>query len=238
MIELKLVKKTDRRYQDIRNRHYIPNRGQIGQQLHYLIYDDNDLAGIISGASAAYSVKPRDDFFGLSSDNMLRGVQLNGLVNNSVFRIEKTRPNLASQVLAMWRKQVAKDWEELYGARVAGFETFVIEERRTDMTDRIGNLYLADNWTRVGVTKGFAPTRTKLSEDRSVELSQPKEFIRTEPKIILCKKVMIGKRKKRKPLGFPTEYTSVWRDKGKMVEFGKKRKEFFGMKHAEEFMEF
>lgn len=233
MIGLKLVKISDPRYQDIRDRHYIPNRGQIGQQLHYLIYDNDELVGIIAGAGATFSVKSRNDFFGLDEDPQIRGKQLNGIVNNTVFRIEKTRPNLATQVLARWRKQVAKDWEELYNVKVVGFETFVIEERREGMSDRTGNLYLADNWTRVGVTKGFSPTRI-----HGQGLDGKRERQKSDPKIILCKRVMVGKRKKRRPLELPLEYNSSWRDKTKHIEVQKKRANFLNTKRAEEFVTF
>lgn len=48
-IQLVPCKRSCPAYQDIRNRHYIPNHGAIGQQLHYLIYLDNEIVGIISG---------------------------------------------------------------------------------------------------------------------------------------------------------------------------------------------
>lgn len=35
--ELIRCKRSDPRYQEIRNRHYIPNHGTFGQQMHYLI---------------------------------------------------------------------------------------------------------------------------------------------------------------------------------------------------------
>ena len=41
-------------YQEIRNRHYVPNNGAVGQQIHYLIYLDKKIVGIISGGAALY----------------------------------------------------------------------------------------------------------------------------------------------------------------------------------------
>ena len=79
---------------------------------------------MISGASAVYAVKARDDYFGLNKDNKRSG--LNSIINNVVFRLEKNIKNLGSQILALWRKTIARDWEEKYGVKVHGFETFII----------------------------------------------------------------------------------------------------------------
>lgn len=49
-ITLVQCKRTDSRYVDIRNRHYVANHGCIGQQIHYLIHRDKDVIGIISGS--------------------------------------------------------------------------------------------------------------------------------------------------------------------------------------------
>lgn len=179
-------------YQEIRNRHYIPNHGAVGQQLHYLIILDSEVVGIISGGGAAYAVKARDDFFGIAKEN--RNAALNGIVDNTVFRLEKNLPNLATQVLALWRRTVERDWYEKYGVKVCGFETFVIENER-----RKGSLYKADNWTFVGRTSG-----TTKFHQHGIE----KQFIRvqTEQKLIFCKWT------KNKEL--PTSYEATWNNNG------------------------
>lgn len=150
-------------YKAIRDRHYIPDHGTIGRQIHYIIHVDNKAIGIISGASAVWSCKPRDEFFGITKHNRRKVVQQ--IINNTVFRLEITQHNLASQILSLWRKRVIKDWQEKYcicnacrakGIRppcahrdqVIGFETFVHGEQRN------GHIYLADNWAFVGMTKG------------------------------------------------------------------------------------
>ena len=224
MIELKIVKRTDERYVQIRDRHYIPNRGCHGQQLHYLVYDDGDLAGIISGASAVYGCAPRDTFFALSKERKIKQAQLNQIINNVVFRLEKTRPNLASMVLARWRRQISEDWKYLYQVDVVGFETFVIEERREGMSDRLGTLYLADNWTAVGMTKG----NTKAHETTSGSGGMNAKHTRREtvPKIILCKR--------NKNVKFIDTYTSSWKDKDKSKELAQRRRHLFAGSHNRE----
>lgn len=48
-VRLEQCSRGDRRYQEIRNRHYVPNHGSVGQQIHYLIWLDGKICGIISG---------------------------------------------------------------------------------------------------------------------------------------------------------------------------------------------
>ena len=187
-ISLIRCKRTDPRYKEIRDRHYIPNHGAIGQQLHYLIMMNDECIGIISGGAAVYAVKPRDEYFGITKEN--RHVALNGIINNTVFRLEKNIPNLGTQILSLWRKTVAKDWEERYNVKVAGFETFIIENSR-----RKGAMYKADNWTYVGKTKGSAKAHSHGIENKS-------ERVETEQKLIFCKWIKNGK--------LPTEYHSTW----------------------------
>ena len=173
-IQLIRCKRTDAMYQDIRNRHYVPNRGTHGQQMHYLIKLDEDIIGIISGASCVWAVKSRDDYFGLNKEN--KPVALPSIINNTVFRLEKQDPNLATFVLSRWLKRVAVDWEERYRVKVHGFETFVVEEDY-----RKGALYLADNWIYLGETAGSTKTHKGLGNKS--------ERISTSIKMIYAKKI-------------------------------------------------
>jgi hypothetical protein len=186
-IELVRCKRTDPVYQDIRNRHYVANRGTHGQQLHYLIKLDDTTVGIISGASSVWAVKSRDEYFGLNKDN--KRVALPSIINNTVFRLEKHIPNLATFVLSRWRKRVAADWEDKYGVKVHGFETFVVEEDH-----RKGALYLADNWLYLGETAGSTKTHKGLNNKS--------ERIATSVKMIYAKKVPNTE--------LSTSYTPTW----------------------------
>ena len=187
-VELIRCKRSNPEYQEIRDRHYIPNHGTFGQQIHYLIKLDGETVGIISGASAVYAVKARDDYFGLTKEN--KRVALNSIINNTVFRLEKNLPNLGTQILAMWRKQIAADWEAQYHVRVHGFETFVIENET-----RKGCMYKADNWEYIGQTKGSTKTHNGM-QNKSKRLD-------TEVKLIYVKKI--------KGTHLCTEYTPTWR---------------------------
>lgn len=191
-----MCRRTDPRYVEIRDRHYIPNHGCIGQQIHYLVFLDDEVVGIISGASAVYAVKSRDDYFGLTKENKRPG--LNSIINNAVFRLERNIKNLGSQILALWRRTIAKDWEEKYGVKVHGFETFIIGNEV-----RFGALYKADNWDFVGNTAGS--TKFHRGLDKKAERTS------TCTKMVFCKKVPKTK--------LCTSYIPTWnRKSGKNLE--------------------
>lgn len=223
MIELECVTRTDPRYKSIRDRHYIPNSGCHGQQLHYLAFDEGQQVGIISGASATYDVGPRDRFFGLSKSKAVKQVQLNGIISNNVFRLEVPAPNRATRILSAWRKRIAWDWEYLYGVKVAGFETFIIEERRDGQSDRLGTLYLADNWTFLGVTKGN--TKQHAQEKGSGGLNAKHTRKTVVPKLIYAIKV--------KKARLPESYESSWKgNPGLARERSNKRKSMIGQRRS------
>ena len=141
LVRLELVKSSDPLYKQFRSRHYIPPKGAVGQQLQYLVFYGSEVVGVIGGASAVFTNQARDEFWQFSADRDTKTRQLNSVINNNVFRLEYPAPNLATMVLAMWRKRIVQDWEHLYGVQVAGFETFVVEERLWNGKTRNGACY-------------------------------------------------------------------------------------------------
>jgi hypothetical protein len=176
---------TDLRYKAIRDRHYVPNRGTYGLQLHFLIWYRKTIVGIISGASSVYDCSPRDEFFKLPKDKKSKEKALVHIVNNVVFRLEPPEsirvetPDLAPRCLALWRKIISFVWLDLYGAPVRGFETFVKEEVLEDGSLRTGKAYIADNWIPVGYSQGSAKHRRGIeSKHTRVETTPKKIFVR------------------------------------------------------------
>lgn len=136
----------------------------MGQQLKYLIFYGSEVVEIIGGASAVFANQARDEFFGLAEEAEVKTQQLNSIVNNNVFRLEYPAPNLATIVLSIWRKRIMEDWEKLYGVPIAGFETFVVEERLWNRKTRNDACYRADNWEMVGITRGYGKTNARGRE--------------------------------------------------------------------------
>jgi len=180
-LKLVLCSRSDNEYKRIRNRHYVKNHGCIGKQLHYLIYEGNGMfefpIGIISGASAVWASEYRDKFFGINKENRIK--KIDKIIDNVVFRLEKNERNYGSQIIALWRKTIIKDWIEKYNTEVIGFETFVFGD------GRFGTIYKADNWEYVGKTKGSA----KYKPHGAYNIGERKK---TELKLIFCKSIIKG----------------------------------------------
>jgi Domain of unknown function (DUF4338) len=174
-LDFEICSRTDPRYTEIRDEHYVENHGCIGQQVHFLIRHDAKIVGIISGASAVYATAARDEFFGIDKTN--RNQFLPGIVDNVAFRLVDVDPKLclASQVMRLWRSIIPCYWYQRYGTVVYGFETFVVETET-----RKGALYLADNWTQAGFTTG----KTKMRNGIEYAADQ---WIDVGPKLVFCR---------------------------------------------------
>lgn len=206
-VQLKLVRRSDPLYKYFRSNHYIPDKGVVGQQLQYLVFYAGEVVGVIGGSSAVFSNQARDEYFNLDSDTAIKSKQLNSIINNNIFKLNYPAPNLATIVLSLWRKQIAVDWQELYGVEVAGFETFVVEERLWNGKTRNGACYRAENWELVGITKGYGETnvRGRKSKEKSLQAK----------KLVYCRRIK-GKK-------LCTEYQTSWNDPEKTKEMSIKR---------------
>jgi hypothetical protein len=195
MLELEFCSRADPYYKEVRDRHYIPNKGSQGQQLHFVVWNSGHRVGIISGGSSVYSVKSRDDFFGIPKDKKQREeLWLPAIVNNTVFRLEKSEPNLGTQILSRWRKVTASLWRDLYGVHVLGFETFIVET-----STRVGSMYKAQSWQLVGETAGRTKQHTSAKGMNDV-----RAHVDTHPKLVYC----CWASRKRLPT---VPYKSSWR---------------------------
>lgn len=147
---LQRVPKGDKLFASLYLSHYPQSKGIVGRTLNYLIIYKGHVVGIIGANSPPYSVKPVDDFFGITKEN--RGDILVQFMNNEVFRIMRSSPNLATMILKEFRYQLRRDYIERYKCPLIGLITFV-EPPRT------GAIYKADNWIYLGTTKGFSTKR-------------------------------------------------------------------------------
>lgn len=212
LVQLQLVKRSDPLYKSFRARHYIPDRGLVGQQLQYLIFYAGKLVGVIGGSSAVFKNQSRDEYWNFSEDIDIKTRELNSVINNNIFRLEYPAPNLASIVLKKWRKQIQQDWEKLYGVVVAGFETFIVEERLWNGKTRNGGCYRADNWDLIGITRGYGNTNVRGREHKN--------------KILQAKKLVYCRRIKGQELC--TNYTTSWNDKDRQKELSARRNQMYG----------
>src|SRR6266705_3841571 len=128
--------------------HYLGYRPLCGAQLRYLIVCEQGYVGALGFSAAALYLKARERWIGWS--HAARQAQLRYVVANSRFVIVRQVKvaNLASKVLAMAQKRLAKDWQQTYGYRPLLLETYV-ESKRFAATS-----YRAANWIHVGRTRG------------------------------------------------------------------------------------
>jgi hypothetical protein len=129
--------------------HYLGSGPLCGAQLRYLIRSErHGWLGGLAFSAAAWRLKARDQWIGWDSET--REKNLNQVVANSRFLIvpQWRVPHLASHVLGLAMKRLAKDWRARYGYEPVLVETFIDKERFE------GTCYRAANWKEVGETQG------------------------------------------------------------------------------------
>jgi hypothetical protein len=134
----------------------------VGENVQYLAKDaqGRELAVMVFGA-AAWKVAARDQFIGWSVQQ--RSQHLGGIANQQRFLILPwvRVPPLASHLLALAARRLARDWQHRYGHAVCLAETFV-------ETDRFaGTAYRAAGWIYLGETTG----RTRQDRHRTLATS-------------------------------------------------------------------
>jgi hypothetical protein len=128
--------------------HYLGYQPLPGAQLRYFAVANGTVLGLIGFGAAAWKTAPRDRFIGWSSEK--RQNRLHLIVNNARFLILPwvQCKYLASRVLSMATRRLARDWQKRYGYRPVLAETFVEIPRFQ------GTCYKAANWIYLGETKG------------------------------------------------------------------------------------
>lgn len=129
--------------------HYLSHRGTVGENMQYLVSDQqgNPLACVLFGA-AAWQCRARDEHIGWNAATRAR--RLSYVTNNTRFLILPwvRVPHLASHVLGRIARRLSSDWQGKYGHPIHLLETFV------DTSRFAGTCYRAANWHMVGVTTG------------------------------------------------------------------------------------
>lgn len=180
--------------------HYSKPGGFVGRFVAYAIHYDGAYLGVIVGGSATIHLQGRDRFFSLKTG------ELNRIVNNSLFHIERpwAEPpfsylfaeegltisprrapyparNITTIVLEAWRRQITEDWKEAYGDEVIGFETLV-------QPPRTGEVYLRDGWQKVAATKGWTCRRVGgQSKTESFGGRRVWAFDPSKSKLVFCR---------------------------------------------------
>lgn len=128
--------------------HYLGLVPLAGAQMRYLVGWEGGWLGALGFGAAAWQVRDRDRFIGW--DHARRRAGLPRIVNNSrLLLLPWVRClHLASKVLALSVRRLARDFGERYGYRPVLVESFVEEGRFA------GTCYRAANWQWAGWTQG------------------------------------------------------------------------------------
>lgn len=169
LIRVKDKKERNLWYEYVDRHHYLGYQLPFGAQIRYFIESQKDghkLLGCMQFSSPAWKMGARDSWIGWSDEQRRHNLQK--IINNSRFLIFPwiRIKNLASSVLAMASREVADDWERVYGYRPVLLETLVDKRRFR------GTCYKAANWTHVGTTTG----RGRMDRESKGKGRSPKEI--------------------------------------------------------------
>lgn len=141
--------------------HYLGALPKIGHTLWYVASWRGQWLALLSFSAAAWKCAARDGWIGWDFRHQYDRLHL--IANNSRFLIlpEHHYPNLASRVLGLCERRLARDWQARFGYPLLLLETFV------DPQYFHGTIYRAANWLYVGDTRGFRRTRQGYSSQPS-----------------------------------------------------------------------
>lgn len=143
--------------------HYLRYTQPVGEHLKYLVYAQAQPISALAFSSAPRHLGPRDRFIGWSGPQ--RRAHLHLLAYNTRYLLMPwvKVPHLASHLLARVARQIASDWQALYGHRVYLLETFIDPERFR------GTCYRAANWIYLGLTTGRGKDDQTRRPNRSLK---------------------------------------------------------------------
>jgi SRSO17 transposase len=129
--------------------HYLGYQKLLGHRLKYLALVGEHPVAALSWSAAALKIGVRDRFIGWSEEQ--RKCFLDRIANNSRFLIFPwvLVPHLASHVISLNIRRLARDWEQRFHQPLWLLETFVDPSRFK------GTSYRAANWKFIGHTQGY-----------------------------------------------------------------------------------
>jgi len=129
--------------------HYLGYQKLLGHRLKYLVLVEELPVAALCWGAAALKIGVRDRFIGWSEKQ--KKLYLGRIANNSRFLIFPwvVAPHLASHVLSLNIRRLARDWEQQFHQPLWLLETFVDPSRFK------GTSYKAANWKFLGHTQGY-----------------------------------------------------------------------------------
>mgnify|MGYP001061603971 CR=1 FL=1 len=156
----------------VKQYHYLGYQNLLGHRLKYLALSGTHPVAALSWSAAALKVGVRDRFIGWSEEQ--KKTYLDRIANNSRFLIFPwvLVPHLASHVLSLNIRRLARDWEQQFHHPLWLLETFVDPSRFK------GTSYKAANWKGIGQTLGMRAWRIRLVSSNDLAVSWPRCLLR------------------------------------------------------------
>ncbi len=147
--------------------HYMGESHGAGDIIRLIFEEDGVWLALMTWGASCYALKARDEF--LEWNPVMRQKRLKLIVNNRRFTLltpKGTRPNLASQILALAMRELPDIWLKKWGYKPLWAETFC------DIEVTAGTCYRAAGWKQIGKTKGFS--RVNHARDFYIPNGRPK----------------------------------------------------------------
>jgi hypothetical protein len=143
--------------------HYLGYTQPVGEHLKYLVYAQGQPISALAFCSSPRHLGPRDRFIGWSASQRRAGIHLLAYNTRYLLMPWVKVPQLASHLLGRVARQIAADWQALYGHPVYLLETFIDPERFR------GTCYRAANYIYLGLTTGRGKDDQTRRPNRSLK---------------------------------------------------------------------
>ena len=146
------------------------------RRINWLVYEtkSGNLIGAIGVSSAVIALSMRDSYIGWNAEQRI--ANLNKVANNYRFAVINENITLdcaGSIILKALRHTSRYRWQHKYNDPLVLLETYIKPPWQ-------GTVYVADNWIRVGITKGFSIKKVPLKLWQA-ERGARGELARTNP---------------------------------------------------------
>jgi len=165
-IELRSIRKSEyeRLYNSlIHQHHYLGYAQPVGENLKYIAFSDDRPIACMGWTSAVWHIGCRDRFIGWSPEVRKRNLHLIAYNNRFLILPWVKVPYLASHLLGLSARIVAKDWIRFYKHPIYLLESFVDTDRFN------GTCYKAANWIYLGKTTGRGKNDQTHRQNRSIK---------------------------------------------------------------------
>lgn len=134
---------------------YVASSKTVGRCLKYIIkYQGRDVGTFWIGSGFKPTPKAILNYFSMSQNQFDK--IFNEVADNKRFCMKEQIPNAGTQILSAIRKRAKLDWFEYYNNDLKAIIT-------TIGANKLGSVYLADNWAKIGETAGLPDDRTSVS---------------------------------------------------------------------------